>query len=119
MNRPNLSRTLADTTFKEFYYLKEELVSFCRKEQLQATGSKEELTQRISHYLNTGEKLWAKKTRPTTHHLRQTLTLESLVEQNFVCSEQHRAFYKEQIGTGFTFNVRFQKWLKTNAGKTY
>lgn len=36
-----------------------------------------------------------------------------------MCSELHRAFFKEKIGPQFTFNVAFQKWLKSNAGKTY
>ena len=33
--------------------------------------------------------------------------------------EKHRAFFKERIGKSFSFNVLFQKWLKSNAGKTY
>ena len=33
--------------------------------------------------------------------------------------EKHRAFFREAIGTGFSFNVAFQKWLKSNTGKTY
>lgn len=28
-------------------------------------------------------------------------------------------FFKEHIGNGFSFNVAFQKWLKSNTGKTY
>ena len=35
------------------------------------------------------------------------------------CSEKHRAFFREHIGSGFSFNVAFQKWLKNNTGKTY
>ena len=42
-----------------------------------------------------------------------------LIEANIVCSEKHRAFFKEKIGKTFSFNVTFQKWLKSNAGKTY
>ena len=34
-------------------------------------------------------------------------------------SNEHRAFYKEKIGNNFSFNVAFQKWLKSNSGKTY
>ena len=41
------------------------------------------------------------------------------IEPNFVCSEKHRAFFKEHIGNSFSFNVAFQKWLKSNTGKTY
>ena len=36
-----------------------------------------------------------------------------------MCSEVHRAFFREQIGDSFSFNVAFQKWLKTNTGRTY
>ena len=44
---------------------------------------------------------------------------DSVIEDNFVCSEKHRAFFKEKMGDGFSFNVGFQKWLKNNSGKTY
>ena len=40
-------------------------------------------------------------------------------EIDYVCSEKHRAFFKEKIGPSFSFNVAFQRWLKENAGKTY
>ena len=41
------------------------------------------------------------------------------IEANIVCSEKHRTFFREKIGKSFSFNVAFQKWLKSNAGKTY
>ena len=46
--RPNLDNSLDSKTFKEYYYLKEELVNFCRKNNLQTTGGKIELTERIA-----------------------------------------------------------------------
>lgn len=30
-----------------------------------------------------------------------------------------QSVFKEHIGNGFSFNVAFQKWLKSNTGKTY
>ena len=42
-----------------------------------------------------------------------------MIEPDLVCSEVHRAFFKEHIGASFSFNVAFQKWLKANTGKTY
>ena len=42
----------------------------------------------------------------------------NIIEENFVCSEKHRAFFKEQVGKSFSFNVAFQKWLKSNAGNS-
>lgn len=47
------------------------------------------------------------------------ITTDTEIEPNFVCSEKHRAFFKEHIGNGFSFNAAFQKWLKSNTGKTY
>ena len=41
--RPDLNKNLDSKTFKSYYYLKEELVNFLRKEGLQTSGSKLEL----------------------------------------------------------------------------
>lgn len=53
--RPNLDNNLDSKTFKEYYYLKEELIDFCRRNDLQITGGKLELIERISHFLDTGK----------------------------------------------------------------
>lgn len=116
--RPNLDRSLDGKTFKEYYYLKDELIDFCRKNNLQTKGDKMELIKRIAEFLDTGQKTYK------IHHTKKAkithdITLDTIIEENFVCSEFHRAFYKKQIGNSFSFNVVFQKWLKGNAGKTY
>ena len=54
-DRPQLSKNLDPNTFRNFYYLKEELVAFCKKQGLPAGGGKLELTERIACYLSTGE----------------------------------------------------------------
>lgn len=116
--RPDLNNNLDSKTFMEYYYLKEELIDFCRKNNLQTTGGKLELTERIAHFLDTGERIY--KTHTTRKNkIIDEITPDTIIEENFVCSEKHRAFYKEQIGDRFTFNVAFQKWLNNNAGKTY
>ena len=69
-NRPVLDRNLDSKAFRDFYYLKEELVNFCRENGIPVSGG-------------------------------------------------NRAFFIEHIGSGFSFNVAFQKWLKNNTGKTY
>lgn len=117
MDRIKLDKNIDSKTFREYYFLKEELIEFCKDNNLQTTGSKIELTDRIALFLETGE-------RSTTKHINKKKTidkieLDSLIEPNFVCSEHHRLFYKEHIGESFSFNVLFQKWLKNNSGKTY
>lgn len=117
--RPKLSPGLDPETFREYYYLKEELTAFCRENGLPASGGKPELTERIAHFLATGEVLQPAPARKRAAASDCELTPESIIEENFVCSERHRAFFKREIGGSFSFCVAFQKWLKSNPGKTY
>ena len=117
--RPELKAGMNAEEFRSYYYLKEELVSFCRENSLPVSGSKRELTERIAHFLETGAVIH------NTAHVRKAnvaageITESTVIEENIVCSEKHRAFFREKIGRSFSFNVPFQKWLKSNAGKTY
>lgn len=116
--RSDLGNNLDSKTFKEYYYLKEELLDFCRKNDLQTTDGKLELTERITNFLDTGKRTHKANTTRRTKIVDE-ITLDTIIEENFVCSEKHRKFYKEHIGNSFSFNVAFQKWLKSNSGKTY
>ena len=118
MERPILDKNLDSKTFRSFYFLKEELVDFCRKNGLPTSGGKIEITDRIAHFLDTGEIMSVVRERKTTAQISD-IDLNTKIEPNFVCSEKHRSFFKEHIGAAFSFNVAFQKWLKNNTGKTY
>ena len=116
--RPELNKKLDAATFRSFYYLKQALADFCKESGLPTSGSKAELTDRIAYFLDTGNVLKPSAKRKTAVNIG-TLTEDTVIEPNIVCSEKHRAFFCEKIGKSFSFNVPFQKWLKANAGKTY
>lgn len=118
IERPALNKQLESKTFRNFYYLKEELVDFCRKNGLPVSGGKLEISDRIAYFLETGKVMPAKVVKKSATK-RSDITEDTKIEADFVCSERHRAFFKEHIGNTFSFNVAFQKWLKGNAGKTY
>ena len=118
MQRTILDKNLDGKTFRNFYYLKEELVNFCRENGLPASGGKIEITNRIAHFLDTGEVLPVSKGKKATVQI-DDIDLNTKIEPDFVCTEKRRAFFKEHIGAKFSFNVSFQKWLKSNTGKTY
>lgn len=118
IERPALDKNLDSKTFRSFYYLKEELVEFCRKNGLPVSGGKIEITDRIAYFLDTGKIIPATAMKKKTAKILN-ITENTEIEADFVCSEIHRAFFKEHIGNGFSFNVAFQKWLKENTGKTY
>ena len=116
--RPALDKNVDSATFRSYYYLKEELTAFCKSIGLSSSGSKIEIADRIAHYIDTGEEL---PVQPISRPKAAIGLIEEnvLIEPNFVCSEKHRAFFKDRIGKGFAFNVAFQKWLKANTGRTY
>ena len=118
--RPVLDKHLDGETFRGFYYLKEELIDFCRENGLPTSGGKIEITNRIAHFLDTGKRLSVStmKKKATTKVVFD-ITEDTRIEPDFVCSEKHRAFFKKHIGDRFSFNVTFQTWLKGNEGKTY
>ena len=116
--RPELNKETDTAAFRSYYYLKQELAGFCKENGLPASGSKADLTDRIAYFLDTGSVLKHTAERKTAVNIG-TLTEDTVIEPNIVCSEKHRAFFREKIGKGFSFHVPFQKWLKANAGKTY
>lgn len=116
---PKLTPNLKPEEFHEYYFLKEELKDFCRNEGLKVSGSKQDLENRIVHYLSTGEKLNEPAIKQKPKSSSSKITLDSKLGENFKCSEDKREFFENQIGKGFRFKVRFQKWLKANPDRTY
>lgn len=117
--RLDLNRNLSGTTFRSYYYLKEELTAFCRENGLPTSGAKQELTDRIACFLDTGNVLPSCTAKRRPSPAVGAITEDTVIEPDIVCSEKHRAFFIGKIGKGFSFCVPFQKWLKENAGKTY
>ena len=127
--RPQLTKDLKSEDFKEYYFLKEELKDFCKKEGLKVSGSKNQLEERIIYYLDTGKSLDNSRSIKNKNNYSKSnsnkattseeITLDSILGENFKCSEDKREFFEKEIGKGFKFKVKFQKWLKVNPDKTY
>ncbi len=118
--RPNLDKSISLESFQNYYWLKAELIEFCRDNNLSATGGKKELQQRISHFLKTGERLVpAKKTTTKSTHRKSPITLNTRLGESYKNDEFNRAFFKSVIGERFKFNVVFMKWVKQNSEMTY
>ncbi|MFS8352942.1 DUF6434 domain-containing protein [Bacillus nitratireducens] len=119
--RPPLTKSISLEDFQNYYWLKAELQTFCREHGLPASGSKVEITERISHYLNTGKILknssGQKMCKASLSY--KDLSLQTIITNNHRCSEDIRAFFKEKIGANFRFTIALQKFFKENVGKTY
>ncbi|HDR8155087.1 TPA: SAP domain-containing protein [Bacillus cereus] len=119
--RPPLTKSISLKDFQNYYWLKAELQTFCREHGLPASGSKTEITERISHYLTTGKVLKNSSVQKVSKAplSYKDLSLQTIITKNHRCSEDVRAFFKEKIGTNFRFTVALQKFFKENVGKTY
>ncbi len=121
MERPNLDNNISLTDFKEFYWLKEELVEFCKKTGISTSGSKVELTNKIQHHFSTGKVVANfKKTQKVLSKFdwnNEPLNLMTVITDSYKNTENVRAFFTKQIGSNFSFNVKFMKWMKENEGK--
>lgn len=75
------------------------------------------MNARIAVFLKSGKRTRAEHKIRKTHSAGE-IKPNNIIEEKFVCSEKHRAFFKEQVGKSFSFNVAFQKWLKSNVGNS-
>ena len=116
--RPVLNKDTPVETFKEYYWLKEELQTFCRHHGISATGSKIEMSERVSTFLSTGEiiKPVRKSKKPAV--LQEPLSLDTVITDQHRCSQEVRAFFKSVI-PAFHFSTHIQNYFKQNAGRTY
>jgi len=54
MSRPELTKKLTSESFKRYYWLKSELICFCREMEINSSGGKIEISNRIINFLETG-----------------------------------------------------------------
>ncbi len=107
--------------FKDFYWLKEELIKFCRQNDISYAGGKIEISNRIIEYLETGKviktKVIKKKKLPQP---TRPLTLETVIGVDYRSYREKKRFLQSVIGKQFHFTIHLLDFFKKNAGqKTY
>lgn len=122
LKRPKLTPHISLADFQGFYWLKEELVFFCRENSLPTTGSKADITARIEHFLTTGNSFLtpgiSTKRRIACDKLPVQLHPDTIIGAHWRCSERLRAFFVQEIGPQFHFNQAMRDFIKHGAGKT-
>lgn len=123
ITRPKLTRDISAEDFKLNYWLKEELIHFCKEAGLSTSGGKLEISDRIQVYLESGRKLSDSKKIVSKALSRfdwnnEKLTLKTLITDNYKNNENVRKFFIMHIGDNFRFNVEFMNWIKQNHGKS-
>jgi Domain of unknown function (DUF6434)/SAP domain-containing new25 len=119
--RPNIDDISSGESLKKWYWLKAELVTFCKKIGINYSGSKFEILDRIALSLDAEKVvLEEKKVKPSSKFdwSKETLTLDTLITDSYTNGPNTRTFFKEYCGTKFSFSIPFMTWMKQNVGKT-
>lgn len=131
MTRPALTRKLGADEFAAFYWLKNELQTFCRKQGWPANGSKAELMQRVHRMLNgdngaleqpqpsaTPGPSSTPRNRATTSSMPSPLELSTRVTPGWRLNSSLRAFFVQEIGQNFRFNQALRDFFKDPQNRT-
>ncbi|MEP7188777.1 MAG: DUF6434 domain-containing protein [Roseiflexaceae bacterium] len=118
MARPALTIGLPAADFRSFYWLKDELLAFCRAHQLSTQGGKQVLAERIATFLETGARSPAAAQIRRPSRMPATFTRETIIEENWRCSQSLRAFFQVEIGSHFHFDQVMRDFIQNGAGKS-
>lgn len=108
--RPDLTTEIDSKTFRSFYYLKEELVEFCRENNLPVSGGKIELTDRIASFLDTGKIVETSAKRKTTTNIDTIKAYYQILEE--------KKNGKTTIDKQFEYNTYIRDFFEDNQGKS-
>lgn len=115
--RPRLDKDISLDDYLNYYWLKSELVSFCRKVGINTDGWKLEIHERIVEYLTTKkiDKKSENVSKPKSKD-DSDLTLYTVVGPGFKRNPQTTAFFKS-IDSRFHYSVRLNQYIRDNVGK--
>jgi hypothetical protein len=116
--RPLLDKTLSTAEFLAWYWLREELVRFCRAEGLPAHGSKGDLSARIEACLS-GKPLPPVRKKPRkAAAMPARFGLDTVIGDGRRCSQGLRRFFESHCGRVFHFNEALRRFISEGSGKT-
>ena len=120
--RPDFEAIKSGEEFNSWYWLKEELVTFCKYLRLPHTGGKFALRDRIIYALDHNGQLLPQKSSPKKkskfNWANASLTLDTVITDNVSFGPNFRNFMQSQIGNKFSCHSDFMDWVKSNTGKT-
>ena len=117
--RPDLNKEISNKDFKDFYWLKSELMNFCREIGISSSssGGKIEITNRISEYLKTGKITKnATNKKPKLLKATQPITKETVIGIEYRTYKEKQEFLKSKIGNQFHFTIHLLAYFKEKTG---
>jgi phosphorylcholine metabolism protein LicD len=123
MNRPDIKNIKTGTELKRWYWLKQELVDYCRLTNLSYADAKFDILERIANALDNKIKLTAKSlpSKQSTSKFnwhKEKLFLDTVITDSYKNSQNARKFFQQHCGDKFHFSIPFMAFMKNNCGKT-
>jgi hypothetical protein len=127
-SRPALTGELTGAELLRWYWLKSELIQLARALGINASGGKLDLTARLAAALDsapaggptdagprasTAPAAKSRRARLPTARLAGPLTSDTVIPPGQRSSQLLRAFFEEQLGTGFRFDASMREFIAT------
>jgi hypothetical protein len=108
---------------KKWYWLKQELVDYCKLTNLSYTGSKFDILERIADAIDgvittTSKKSLSSKKTSKFVWSKAALSLETIITDSYTNGQNTRKFFIQHCGDKFHFSIPFMNFMKNNCGKT-
>jgi Domain of unknown function (DUF6434)/SAP domain-containing new25 len=117
--RPAITTIKTGKELKCWYWLKDELVAYCKIKDIGYAGGKFTILERIANKLD-GKKVISKKNTKAVSVFDwhgASLTPNTVITDNYKNSQNVRRFFKVHCGEKFHFSIPFMLWMKANTGK--
>jgi hypothetical protein len=123
MARPDINEIETGEELKRWYWLKQELVDYCKRTPINYVGAKFDILDRIANILDkriTNPENRSRPTKATSYFVwsKSLLTLQTVITDSYTNGSNTREFFKKHCGQKFHFSITFMDFMKKNCGKT-
>jgi hypothetical protein len=121
--RPDIFTIQTGKELKRWYWLKEELVSYCKVAKLNYEGAKFDILNRLADKLDGysvehTSSLKNSKTKISSFNWsKEPLTIETKITDSYRNGPHVRKFFIEHCGADFHFSIPFMQWMKQSLGR--
>ncbi len=127
MTRPNINSVTSGEELKRWYWLKAELVTYCKQAGISYLGAKFDILERIALALDEGISKTKSPVSPAKSNSKPNskfdwhsavLSPETIITDSYKNSQNARRFFIQHCGEQFHFSIPFMQFMKANCGKT-
>ena len=118
LRRPDLAPELTGAELLRWYWLKSELISFARRLEVAASGSKNELTTRLAAVLDGQVPPSTRTAGRRGDQLLADLSSSTIIPAGQRCSRELRGWFGAVIGPSFRFDRHMRDFIKSANGTT-